>query len=281
MQPNAEDLRLGEFRRDLRDYSLKHRALDGKNAADRLYEQDLEEGTVLTALMVFDAVMSDEKEDEQDTEMLMLALVAMMQEHADLNVPYLSRVDPIAHHSVSLLSFSDEDLVRITGFTRPQIQELITAIKLPQSFLIGEGPKSFSVSGEHVFLWSLARFRSAYTPLWNHSAVWGYDYSTLSKMFSVFTEWMDAQHGHRLRGLSWSWSSGSHLASGPSTITCAPRWRSGTVIVRPKLTLCVDFLTQRAFLHVDLRAHICSKLFGTMLDMGTTSVAKPSKGWTA
>lgn len=64
------------------------------------------------------------------------------------------------------------------------------------------GRHSFRIDSTHAFLYLLTRYHSPSQRQSDDSAIWQYDYTSLSQIFNGVLTWMDDTHSHRLRQLN-------------------------------------------------------------------------------
>lgn len=117
-----------------------------------------------------------------------------------MRVPYLVAPPVIPRHRLTFDSFDNEaQFIQMFGFSIDDAYDVHDAMGVPDEIMLNEGRHSFAVSGQHCFLYLLYRMYSPSQRQTLDSAVFGYDYSVLSKMFNAMCNWVDATHGHRLR----------------------------------------------------------------------------------
>jgi hypothetical protein len=197
----AQHLRLGPYRRIAREYALKQRAA-GKNSLDRVIERQLERHLKLTnALFLLD-------EDAQDREEIYLSLILGLNlEWALLNEPRLMVPDAIVRVPKHIDEMTEEAAIRLTSFTKTELAQLFDALGFPPYLRCGT-THPFRVDSEFVFLWGLCRLRSEYGILYNEQSDYGYDYSSLSKIFSAFTHYIDSNFSYLLSSIPWCFEEG-------------------------------------------------------------------------
>ena len=145
---------------------------------------------------------SDDMEEDELLCGLCMMVESLGDEIDEINSPRLSIPDPIAKVDITFRSpFTDERIFFLTGFTKPQIMKLFDVMHFPNYFTLNEGRHAHNVNAQLAFLFSLSRMRGLYNPLIVQQNEWGYDYSTLSKIFEACTKWIDDTHGHRLRAI--------------------------------------------------------------------------------
>jgi hypothetical protein len=281
------DHRLGLFRRNLRDYSIKRRHLDGKNAMDRLSERELEDALALTSCSLME--LEDDSDGDEEVDMCALAVLGLAEELSVLNTPFLSAPDPIPRKHITVDAFSDEKWLRLTGFTGEQLDIIKDCLGVPPILTIAEQDptKSREVDGEMALLWSLSRFRSSYNPLVNHMQTWGQDYSSLSKVFKVNVNLKlsltRSSHRPSLNGLTtrtrrgckgWQLpNQGSRCLMLPYSI----HWMRGTGRHQSKRTVWLVSWTRRASVFAD---RMYEPQFANSLILGLVSrVLMRSKGF--
>jgi hypothetical protein len=135
----ADHLRLGVFRRNRRDYAL-HLRRHGKSCIDRMDEHDLVSFQQMVLKVMFLVL-----EDPNELELLQLSMMVYINASNKLKrirSPYLGFVDVISRGLISLVSFTDQKVHSMTGFSKVQITSLMLEIRLPEYFLLGHGKVS-------------------------------------------------------------------------------------------------------------------------------------------
>jgi hypothetical protein len=205
---HADPFRLGNQRRNQRDYSIKQRST-GKTSLDRLVEQELEEqyDEVEIALIAYLVDSSDSEmdvsDDDEDLAALALTLDDIATEIEDINQPALCTPDAINTTPITLDSLTDEFIYSRTKFTRNEVTQLMDEMGVPEYFILNahQPGKAYNFSGEHAFIYTLARMASCNESLWNNQIEWHADLTVLGKAFNACVSWMDLTHSHRLRCL--------------------------------------------------------------------------------
>ncbi|KAJ1419369.1 hypothetical protein B484DRAFT_400202 [Ochromonadaceae sp. CCMP2298] len=191
--------RLGP-RRSARDYSV-HQRRTGKTAAEILLEKDLlRVASVLLLVMAvtYNSVASREIFFSV-AKVVALSLLAVAQ----INCPRLCIPRTIAKRDISWESFDAQDYVEMFGMEDANARDIYEAMDIPDRLLIGEvGTKhAFHVSGVHAFLYLLFRMYSHSQRMQLDAKLWGYDCSTLSKIWNALLVLVDDKHRHRLQQL--------------------------------------------------------------------------------
>jgi len=205
--------RLGLERRNLRDYSIKQR-YTGKSSLDRLAEKELieqyEEVDLAMVAELLDSSDSEVDSDGEDDDLDILELLALLAEDIVdeieiINAPRLCVPDRVADTTpITLASLSDEFVYSRTKFSRDEVAQLMIEMEVPDYFILNANQpgKAYNFSGEHAFIFTLARMASCDDPLWNNQNDWHADLTVLGKAFNACVRWMDLTHSHRLRCLA-------------------------------------------------------------------------------
>ncbi len=202
--------RLGRYRRNRRDYSYLQRKA-GLDAGDRL---KLRRYTNMVPTLLI-AHTEEEKFIEKERKKpnistkhlqnltdsnndLLLAITMLNRTILDMRTPCLIVPDAIDHDPVTFDSFSANEYEFLFGFTKEDVVILYNALNIPNTFTINEGHHSFSVPGDHAFLYFLFRYHSPSPRQVLDVTRWHYDHTVLGKMFNKVVEFVDANHSHRL-----------------------------------------------------------------------------------
>eukprot|EP01032_Pedospumella_encystans_P018564 gene18564-21128_t len=170
------------------------------NASDRMKEIVIRKRSLqLLACAAFSDLTATSREEKEESEQLqLLSILSVTQLHA-MRRPRLIPTEPIARATISVDTFSDEYTNVLYGFSKEEISRLYHAMQIPEYFVIGDGKKAFNVDGMHAFLFTLYRYHSPSERLTLDSALFHYDYSTLSKIFTTVVSFLHTRHAHRLR----------------------------------------------------------------------------------
>jgi hypothetical protein len=132
----ADHLRLGLVRRNKRDYSVHLRPY-GKNAFDRLKEKKLI--SLRQLLLSFIVLIIDDVKQKELCEVSLLAYFTAGLELKSITTPFLGTVDQISGYRVSLRSFTEQTIERLTGFKSVEICKMRDAFGLPDFFTLNTG----------------------------------------------------------------------------------------------------------------------------------------------
>lgn len=180
---------------------------------DRMVEADLEDqyddielAILANLLESSDSDDNNSSSEDEDDELTVLALLAddIVTQLEEINEPRLCQTDPIDNTEITLASLTDEFIQSRMKFTRDEVTQLMDEMRVPEYFILNahQPGKEYNFSGEHAFLFTLARMASCQESLWNQQNEWHADLSVLSKAFAACVSWMDSTHSHRLRRLA-------------------------------------------------------------------------------
>lgn len=181
------DYRLGPYRRNLRDYSV-HQRHNGFTAADRLLEKSLRNKIIVFTTLLNRKVFKRVSSAKRRYFAIMVAYYA--SRYSDLRKPRLSQTDAIPKRTIRLNSYSDQSAVAQFGFHVDDLRRIYTAMHFPDQFELNRGRHKHRVHGEHAFLYFLFRMHSPSQRMTLDANQFGYDYTTLSKMFNVVLRWI-------------------------------------------------------------------------------------------
>ena len=200
------------LRRNARDYSVHLRPF-GKCSGERL-KQKL---TLKADILIFQTLVALKLKIRRyilldlPTEYLksrfrrckLLGIIATAQ-FLSFSVPRL--IDPpetskIIHHYDTL----DQDFyIKNIRFMQAQVEEMAFHLNIPDFFSINDGVHAWNFDGQHAFLYYLYRFRSLDRNMSKDREKWSFDCTTLGKVFNVVCNFIDENHGHRLRNLEFA-----------------------------------------------------------------------------
>ncbi|KAJ1410505.1 hypothetical protein B484DRAFT_468566, partial [Ochromonadaceae sp. CCMP2298] len=186
--------RLGPYRRNKRDYSVKQRHT-GKVVGDRMREKRL------VKLACYSALAASLNLDAAFKASLLQWVVVFVVLLLRIRRPRLCTPDPIVRRVIDFSSFTTQEYELHFGFSRAEVEELFVAMRIPDWFTLNDGRHRFRVTGVHAFLYTLYRYHSPSQRQTLDEVKFGYDYSVLSKMFAACINFMDEEHAHLYRNL--------------------------------------------------------------------------------
>jgi hypothetical protein len=208
--------KLGPIRRHWRDYSYHQRPF-GKSAGDRRREAVLQDQfhqiSVLYLLkkrelrrlessIAFNPTDPRVIETNRRARRYLLMTACLVSELEAINDgTNIPPPDEIPHIRLTLDDFTDQEAEEQLGMSKGMISELHEAMQFPPRLSIGS-EKPFYVDGWHAFLYFLYRMYSPSKRMALDQDKFGYDYSSLSKIFKSVVEWIDNNHKHRLRRIN-------------------------------------------------------------------------------
>ena len=105
-----------------------------------------------------------------------------------IQTPRLISIEPISGNRYTFISFNDAQCLMKFGYTQQQIIDIHLHMRMPEQFQVlynEDSPKhNWKVCSQHAFLYTLYRLHSTSVRQNLDSAEWGYDYSSLSKIFN-------------------------------------------------------------------------------------------------
>lgn len=133
------DLRLGPYRRNKRNYSYHLRKF-GKSCFERMDEKRL---LNFRKMMMYILVIT--ADEPRDCDLFNLSVILYHNSGSrlrEINTPCLGFVDHIIKGVVSLNSFTANQIERMTGFSTIKIkQRLMPGLGVPEFFVLGRGLK--------------------------------------------------------------------------------------------------------------------------------------------
>lgn len=145
--PLLDQNRLGYQRRNIRDLSVHMRRF-GKSSNERLLlEKRYTKSAQLFSLMIIETMIryGDREDVTDDEEMILnmfgLGYITNRKKVVRIQTPNLGRADPIERVTISIESFSDQDLYSKTGYHGEEIVSMMAEMKIPDSFTLGKGWK--------------------------------------------------------------------------------------------------------------------------------------------
>lgn len=121
-------------------------------------------------------------------------MVATNEAIKDIQAPIYIIPDDIPRISITFDSFSVQKYEEMFGLSKEDCKLLYAAFRIPELLAI-EGWHCH-VSGVHAFLYTLFRFHSPSQRMALDSVEWGYDYSSLSRIFNSVVQLIDINHRH-------------------------------------------------------------------------------------
>jgi hypothetical protein len=115
------------------------------------------------------------------------------------NRPILKEVEGFESWDINFESFTDIFFDEHLGFTRAECEDIYDTLAFPERLVFhGDTKHQFSISGPHCFLYFLYHVHTTEQRQSVSEEKWGYDYSTLSKMYNGVMDWLDEHHCFRL-----------------------------------------------------------------------------------
>jgi hypothetical protein len=142
--PNLHHLRLGNVRRNIRNYSQHDRRF-GKTDKERMLEKKYSKLANDFAFMIVDTMerqlnqVNITAEEQEELEMLILAYATNKEQVKEIQTPYLEAPDPIEHLLIGVDSFTAQNLFAKTGYTKLDIKNLQVAMRVPHYFILNSG----------------------------------------------------------------------------------------------------------------------------------------------
>lgn len=194
--------RLGDWRRNCRDYAVHQRAA-GMTAGDRMDEQLLFlVGSVMLICAIALGGISIAADNLTMGTVLFIVSLSILGAACSMRIPRLLAVPAYVRHRIGFNTFNnDAEFYQLFGFTIDDAFMVYEAMQVPAYFTINRDRHAFRFKGQHAFLYFLFRMYSPSQRQTLDSRLFGYDYSTLSKVFNVVCTWVDSTHKHRLNQL--------------------------------------------------------------------------------
>ena len=211
---------IGNYRINRRDISWKRRLVgESKSAGDRLDELCLISRKKLKIQFFYHTVNlyllndlvndeSDDEDDDDEVENLLILLILTIRRSIDDINRQLARIQfanyqPIERMlriDITINFLADADFNDKLGFSKEQALLLHHVLNVPAYFIIDAHSihSKWKVDGLKCFLWYLYRIKLIDTIGYDEMRCFGYDKSTLSKLFITFIKFI-SQHTHRLR----------------------------------------------------------------------------------
>lgn len=144
---------------------------------------------------------SNETSDDDDDDIFLALSFTSLSEVLQIRKARLTMPDEIVSVHIDFDYFSEQAYDELFGFSKVDCVRLYGVLGVPEVVYINEGRHRFAVDGVKAFLYLLFRFRCPSQRQTLDSQRWGYDYSTLSKIFNAMLVWVDETHGGKLHCL--------------------------------------------------------------------------------
>jgi hypothetical protein len=128
----------------------------------------------------------------------------LLMSHYNLQIkklcrPRLGVVEGFESVNINFDSFTETFYNEHIGFTASECEEIFDNLHFPVRLKIEEHTAhEWSISGVHCFLYYLYRIHTTNERQSMDQITFGYDYSSLSKIYNGVAEWLDLNHCHRL-----------------------------------------------------------------------------------
>jgi hypothetical protein len=131
--------------------------------------------------------------------MMLLLVISTRRRIAKLRRPQLKVVEGFNSFDINFQSFTDTFFDEHIGFSREDCENIHDELKFPDRLMFHRGSRNqFTISAPHCFLYFLYRIFSPNARQSGDEVIWGYDYTTLSKITNEVFAWLDESHCHRL-----------------------------------------------------------------------------------
>lgn len=124
---------------------------------------------------------------------------------ASVNRPRLLVPNPILRRDVRIENYNDQSSEALFGFTVADLHRLHNVLHVPAHLVINSGKHAHKVSGEHCLLYFLFRMHSPSCRMTLDSERFGYDYSTLSKIYNSVLRFIHTNFKYLYRVLPYAY----------------------------------------------------------------------------
>jgi len=134
-------------------------------------------------------------------EILQLYYLSVM---TDINKPRLLIPNSIDRQHIRINQYNDQSAEALFGFSVADLRRLCDGLHVPEHFQLNRNRHTHNVNGEHAFLYFLYRMHSPCARMTLDSDRFGFDYSTLSKMFNVVLRFIHNNYKYLYRVLPYA-----------------------------------------------------------------------------
>jgi len=192
-----DPLRLGP-RRNARDYSVHQRSTGkycNENIRENCYLRCAAVLLVCSRKLRIQGLHLQRAKKHQKVAQLLLSVVC------DIRRPRLLIPDKIVSKVITIDGFTAQQTDMYFGFSAVELHQLFDHIDFPEAITLNEGRHQFKVPGQKAFLYMLYHFRSPSARQTLDTAVFGYDYSVLSKLFNASVQYVHDHHSDKFRNI--------------------------------------------------------------------------------
>lgn len=182
--------RLGAIRRKRSRYSL-HQRVTGSTSNERMLLEKLKKCLFGLAVLSTKPAMIPRALSMRN---LWSCVACIAYKIHDLRMPRLLIPEPIVKRNININSFNDQSSTTWFGFSVGELTNLLIHLQIPEYFTLNSGRHAFKIPGEFSMLYFLFRMNSPSQRVALDSDRFGYDYSVLSKVYSIVLRHIHRTH---------------------------------------------------------------------------------------